>query len=67
MRRRIKAEQRVTRICYPDGTTAGFIVRGWHPGQGVIGPFISYELALKAALGNTAGLVEGALRRYRKP
>jgi hypothetical protein len=60
----MRAEQRVTTVCYPDGTTAGFIVRGWHPGQSVIGPFISYEMAYRAALGNTQALVEGALRRH---
>jgi hypothetical protein len=65
--RRARAVNRVTTVCYPDGTTAGFIVRGWHPGQLPIGPFVSYELAIRAALENTAGLVLGQARRHHAP
>jgi hypothetical protein len=64
--RRKRAESRVVTICYPDGRPAGFIVRGWHPGQQVIGPFASYEFAIQAALKNTGGLAIGARRRYTK-
>lgn len=64
MRRYYRAEQRVIRVVDTSDSPVGFVVRGWHPGQPVIGPFVSYEMAFKAALGNTQGLVEGAWRRH---
>ena len=62
--RRDRAEARVIPICYPDGMTAGFLVRGWKDGQVPFGPFISYDLAIRVALENTWSLAEGSRRRH---
>ena len=57
--RRVRAEDRVVSVCYPDGTRVGYLVQGWRDGQLPIGPFMNHDAAIEAALENTAGLARG--------
>lgn len=66
MTRRERAEMRVVTIAYPDGTSVGYMVRPWNPGQALIGPFMSFNAAVAAALENTAGLARGQQMRQEK-
>jgi len=65
--RRERAERRIVPIVFPDGTVAGFMVRGWSSGQQFLGPFSAWSLAVEAALANTDRLAIGQqLRQERR-
>lgn len=64
--RREAALSRVLVIVTPDAEPVGYMVKGWHAGQQMIGPFVSLDLAIRAALANTDRLAEGQQRRHTR-
>lgn len=66
MTRRERAESRVVAVFDTDGNRIGFLVRGWHPGQQILGPFATPDAAIAAALENTAGLARGQRIRQER-